>query len=158
MRRIVLWLVLLSLTGCAGMGYREDDIKVTLSSLTLLQSTLMEQRYLVTLRLQNRSQHNFEIKGLSFDVALNDKDFASGVSNRQISVPAFSEAWLDVEVGSSLFDIIRQLQVLQQYQRKAFEYEISGRVYLGDGFFSLPFKEIGVIDLGRSNRLDQGGT
>jgi len=151
MRCILLWLLLISLTGCAGMGYREGDIKVSISSLAFLQSTLMEQRYLVSLRLQNRTQNSLEIKGMSFDVELNGKEFASGVSNRQISVAPFDEAWVEVEVGSSLFDIIRQLQLLQHHQHKAFEYRISGRVYLGDGFFSIPFTETGVIDLTGSN-------
>jgi LEA14-like dessication related protein len=129
------------------MGYREGDIKVTISSLTLLEATLMEQRYLVGLRLQNRSPNRLQIGGMSFDVELNGKDFASGVSNRRLSVAPFEEASLEVEVGSSLFSMIRQLQVLQQQQRKAFDYKISGRVYLGQGLFSLPFKETGVIDL-----------
>lgn len=151
MRRILLWLLLFGLTGCAGMGYREGDIKVSISSLAFLQSTLMEQRYLVTLRLQNRTPNKLEITAMSFDVELNGKDFASGVSNQQTSVASFDEAWVEVEVGSSLFDIIRQLQLLQQHQHKPFEYKISGRVYLRDGLFSVPFTQSGVIDLVGSN-------
>jgi len=148
MRQVMLWLILISLTGCAGMGYREGDVKVTLTSLSILDSTLMEQRYLVRLRLQNRTRNPLEIEGMSFDVALNGKDFASGVSNRQIRVPAFDESILEVEVSSSLFGIIRQLQALQHNQHRSFDYELSGRAYLSGGMFSLPFKESGVIDLG----------
>ena len=148
MRSVLLWLLCISLTGCAGMGYREADVKVTLSSLALLDSTLMEQRYLVRLRLQNRSHNDLEITGMSFDLELNGKNFASGVSKQQVIVPSFEETMLELEVSSSLFDIIRQLRLLQQHQHKTFDYTISGRVYLGDGVFSMPFKETGVIDLG----------
>ena len=148
MRQIILWLLLFSLAGCAGMGYREGDIKVTISSLALLESTLMEQRYLVRLRLQNRTPDNLNISGMSFDVELNGKEFASGVNNRQINVAAFDELRIELEVTSSLFGIIRQLQLLQEHQLKAFEYSISGRVFLGNGLISLPFKESGMIDLG----------
>jgi LEA14-like dessication related protein len=148
MRRILLWIMLISLAGCAGLGYREDSVKVTLSSLQLMESTLMEQRYLVKLRLQNRSQRTLTVNGMSFDVELNGKDFASGVSNQEVSVAAFDEATVEVKVSSSLFGIIRQIQSMQNLESRAFQYEISGRVHTGNVFTSLPFKEAGVIDLG----------
>lgn len=147
MQRIFIWIVMINLMGCAGMGYREDSLKVTIASIQLLESTLMEQRYLVKLRLQNRSQRTLSINGMSFDVALNGKDFASGVSNQELSVDAFDEAILEVKVSSTLFGIIRQIHSLQNLEQDAFAYEISGRVTAGNGFYSLPFKEAGVIDL-----------
>ena len=147
MRRFLLMMLLIGLAGCAGMGHREGDVKVTLSSLQLLESTLLEQRYLFRLRLQNRSPSTLSVSGMSFDVELNGREFASGVSNQQVSVPGFGEAIVEVEVSSSLFEIIRQIQSLQQRERKAFDYQISGRVHIGNGIFSLPFKETGVIDL-----------
>lgn len=147
MRRFLLAMLLIGLAGCAGMGHREGDVKVTLSSLHLLESTLLEQRYLFTLRLQNRSQSTLTVRGMSFDVELNGREFASGVSNQQVSVPALDEAIVEVEVSSSLFEVIRQIQSLQKREHKAFDYKISGRVHIGNGPFSLPFKETGVIDL-----------
>jgi LEA14-like dessication related protein len=147
MRHIVLWLVLIGLTGCAGMGYREAEVKVNIASLQLLESTLMEQRYLVKLRLQNRSPRTLRIEGMSFDVELNSKDFASGVSNQSLAVPAYDEALVEVKVSSTLFGIIRQLQSMQQPGRDSFDYRISGRVNTVGGYFSLPFEESGVIDL-----------
>jgi LEA14-like dessication related protein len=157
MRLIILWLLWFSLTGCVGLGHREGDLKVSISSLAILESTLMEQRYLVKLRLQNRTPNSLHIKGMSFDVEFNGKEFASGVSNRQTHVAAFDEASIQVVMVSSLFDIIRQLQLLQQ-QHESFEYAISGRVYLENGPFSIPFKQVGVLELHSSGPSRRQGT
>lgn len=158
MRRFIILLLVICFSGCAGLGYREGDVKVTISGLQLLDATLLEQRYLFKLRLLNRSQRALSISGLSFDVELNGKEFASGVSNQQVSLSAFDEAMVEVKVSSSLFGIIRQLQSMQEMENKALDYKISGRVYLAAGVFSLPFEETGMIDLnlppsGRGNGI-----
>ncbi len=157
MRRILLMMLLIGLAGCAGMGHREGDVKVTISSLHLLESTLLEQRYLFKLRLQNRSQSALTVSGMSFDVELNGREFASGVSNQQVSVAAFGEALVEVRVSSSLFEIIRQIQSMQGREHKALAYKISGRVHIGNGFFNVPFKETGVIDLDMPAARRSGG-
>jgi LEA14-like dessication related protein len=147
MRVMLSGFLVIILTGCAGMGHRQGDVKVTIASLQFLESTLMEQRYLVTLRLQNRAPSALQVSGLSFDLELNGKSFASGVSNQQVSVAAFDEAMMEVKVSSTLFGIIRQFQILQEPQSRALDYQISGRVYLGNGFYNLPFQEVGELDL-----------
>ena len=71
-RRIFLLLLSAALlAGCAGMEYRKDWVKVTVTDLRILDSTLMEQRYLVRLRLQNRHNAKLPVAGMSFDLQLN---------------------------------------------------------------------------------------
>ena len=149
-QRIFLSLLAIALlAGCAGMQYRKDWVKVTVTDLRILDSTLMEQRYLVRLRLQNRHTAGLPVAGMSFDLELNDRDFASGVSSQPVTVPAFGEATVDVQLSSSLFGLIRQLQSMQELEQKPFRYRVSGRLGLIDSSVSIPFEQLGEIDLRR---------
>ena len=148
MRALIATGLLLLLAACASMRPESDRIKVTMVDVQPLESTLMEQRYLIKLRVQNRSQQALTIEGLSFDLALNGHDFASGVSNEKVTAPAFGEGLVEVKVSSTLFGVIRQIQTLQNRETQPFAYRISGSLHSPDSFFSLPFDEQGEIDLG----------
>jgi LEA14-like dessication related protein len=148
MRSLLATGLLLLLAACASMRPESDRIKVTMVDVRALESTLMEQRYLIKLRVQNRSQQALTIDGLSFDLELNGRDFASGVSNEKVTAPAFGEGLIEVKVSSTLFGVIRQIQSLQTRQEQPFQYRISGSLHSPDSLFSLPFDEQGEIDLG----------
>ncbi|MCU7843729.1 MAG: LEA type 2 family protein [Candidatus Thiodiazotropha sp. (ex Monitilora ramsayi)] len=137
----------LTLGACASLMPKSDQIKVTMIDVRPLESTIMEQRFLVKLRVQNRSRQPLSIDGMSFDLELNGKDFASGVSNNAVTVPGFGEAVIEVKVSSSLFGIIRQVRSLDKMQQRPFQYRISGTLSRTDSLFSLPFSESGEIDL-----------
>ena len=140
-------LLALLLGGCASLMPQEDRVRVTIVDIRPLEATLMEQRFLVKLRLQNRSREPLAIDGLSFDLDLNGKAFASGVSNQAVTAPGFGEALLEVKVSSTLFGVIRQIQTLQNTEPKPFEYRISGSLSSPDSLFGLGFDERGEIDL-----------
>ena len=150
------WLLLfiVFLTGCAGIAQYKDDIKVTLVNIQILDSTLLEQRYLITLRVQNRTPQQLSVQGMSFDIDLNDKAFGSGVSNQAITVEPFDDALFEVKMSSTIFGIIRQIQSLQQRENEPFKYKISGRISAMGSLISIPFDESGEIDL--TPGADQG--
>lgn len=150
LRALIPILIMSSLSACATLGDHEDRVKVTLTGMTPLESTLMEQRYLIKLRIQNRSQQPLTIDGVSFDMSLNGKAFASGVSNQNVTAQAYGEALLEVKVSSTIFGVIRQIQSIQELEGKPFRYEISGNLSTPDTFFRVPFKESGEIDLNPS--------
>ena len=144
---ILLLLFLLTLSGCASLQSQEDRIRVSIADLRPLASTFMEQRYLVKIRLQNRSKAELNIEGMSFDLDLNGRRFASGVSNQQTLIPGFSEATLEVKLSSTVFGLIRQINELQSRQDGSFEYEISGSLSTPDSLFAIPFSDKGEINL-----------
>ena len=146
-----LLLILLLATGCASLPPGGDDIKVTLVNIQPLESTLLEQRYRVTLRLQNRTPRPLAVQGMSFDIDLNHKSFGSGVSNQALEVAPFDDGLFEVKMSSTLFGILRQIQSLQQAGRQPFHYRISGRVSSPASLISIPFEEQGEIDLTPSN-------
>ena len=147
LRVLTIILIFSLLTACASMSPKEDELKVNLSSMKILESTLLEQRFAVKIRVQNRSQSRLDIKGLSFDLALNGKDFASGVSNQGLVIEPLSEAQLSVNITSTLFGLIRQVQSMQKLETEPFSYELSGTLHLGNKMFGQRFSEKGEIDL-----------
>ena len=140
-------MISLTLGACASLMPKSDQIKVTMIDVHPLESTIMEQRFLIKLRVQNRSRQPLSIDGMSFDLELNGKNFASGVSNNAVTAPGFGEAVIEVKVSSSLFGIIRQVRALEEMQQKPFQYRISGSLSPSGSLFSLPFSESGEIDL-----------
>ncbi|MEW8540334.1 MAG: LEA type 2 family protein [Candidatus Thiodiazotropha endolucinida] len=142
-----LLLLLQILSGCASLQTQEEKIRVTIADLKPLESTLMEQRYLVKIRLQNRSKEELNIDGMSFDLDLNGKRFASGVSNQVATVQGFSESILEVKLSSTVFGLIKQFGALQDRQNGTFDYQISGSLSTPDSMLSLPFNEQGEINL-----------
>lgn len=146
-RKTVYFILILFLSGCSAITTKPEQFKVNISSMQILESTLMEQRFQVKLRIMNRSNNMVNIDGMSFDIELNDKDFASGVSNEQVTIEAFSEGIVSVNVTSTIFSILRQINSLQQNKSQDFKYEISGYVYSGSSMWGIPFQETGKINL-----------
>ncbi len=149
--RIVFIILMLAATlllnACAGFRPQSDSIRVNLSSLEMLESTVFEQRFKAAIRIQNRSQSVLAVNGLSYDLALNDKDFASGVSNQKLTIEPLSEGVITVNLTSTLFSLIRQIKPMQELESKPFSYDLYGNIYTDNAFFGISFSENGEIDL-----------
>jgi LEA14-like dessication related protein len=143
------WLSLaLTLSGCSTLGLAPDALKVTVSNIEVVEATLLEQLYRVTLRIQNRSDQSVTLSGGSFDLDLNGREFGSGVTDQAVTIPPFSDAQVEVRMVSTVFGIVRLVQGLQTSQGEPLSYEISGRFSTG-GLVPLSFSESGEIDLPR---------
>jgi LEA14-like dessication related protein len=143
-------MLLLQAAGCASLGVQKDSVRVTVSDIQVIEATLMEQLYRVTLRVQNRTDQLMSIDGGSFDLELNGSDFASGVSNQAIEIPAFSDAQIDVRMVSSVFGIVRLVQGFQDREGEPLTYSISGTLAT-DGLLGIGFEESGEIALPRES-------
>lgn len=95
----------------------------------------------------NRSKQTFDIDGMSFDIELNGKDFASGVSNEKIKLEPLSETVVNVTVSSTIFGILRQVNGFKTLKSEPFKYELSGSVYTSGSLFGISFLEQGEVDL-----------
>ncbi|MES9962632.1 MAG: LEA type 2 family protein [Candidatus Sedimenticola sp. 20ELBAFRAG] len=138
-------LALLILSGCAGMAESRESPRVTLVGIKMVSVEIFEQRYGLMLRIQNPNPDALVITGMSFKVEINDQDFASGVSDNGVTVEGFGEATLDVEVVSSLFDVVEQLRALEKRQGQPLVYRIHGKIRHAGSPFSIPFERKGRI-------------
>ena len=82
-----------------------------------------------------------------FGKSLNDKDFASGVTNQAISIAPLSEGVISIKLTSTLFSLIRQMKSMQELENKPFSYELYGKVFTKKDLFAPVFSEKGEIDL-----------
>jgi hypothetical protein len=78
----------LLLAACAGWPEGAQSPTVTLTDIRPLEFGLLEQRYLIRLRIQNPNAFDLPINGLSYQLEINDQPFARGVSNRLLNVPS----------------------------------------------------------------------
>lgn len=136
----------LLLSACSTLGISSNSVKVTVSNIEIIEATLMEQLYRVTLRIQNRSDKPLPITGGSFDLELNGRDFGSGVTNQAATIDPFSDAQIDVRMVSTVFGIVRLIQGLQDRRGEPLSYEISGYLSTG-GLVGVPFSDSGEIEL-----------
>ncbi len=147
LRSIGVALLLVMVAGCASLSRSHDAVRVTVSDIRVLESTLLEQLYEVTLRIQNRQDQEITIRGGSFDLEINGKDFGSGVTDNQVTVAAYSDAKIDVRMVSTLFGMLRLISSLQDRDGEALEYEISGRFSVEGRFGGIGFHEDGEVEL-----------
>lgn len=139
--------VLVLLSGCAGLEKQPDRIRVTVSDIQLVESTLFEQLYRVGLRIQNRGEKPIAITGGSFDLTINGKDLGSGVTDQAVTIPAYSDARADVRMVSTAFGMMRVILSMQERGGPSVEYEISGRFSLEGALGGVSYSETGEISL-----------
>jgi LEA14-like dessication related protein len=138
--------VLSSVAGCAGFGGYRDAPRVSLVSIKPLELGLLEQRYRLVLRILNPNSIDLPLAGLSYSLEVNEREFAYGVSRQAVTIPALGEAVLEVDVISSLLDVLQQAQQLGAGQPAALDYRLSGKINLANSALRLPFDYSGRLD------------
>lgn len=145
--RLAVLLAILVVAGCASItSLQAPDVQVT--SLQLLESAQgsLEQRFAVGLRLTNPNNRALAVDGLDFELELNDRRLARGVTNRAFELPRLGEAETSVIVTTSVFDLLRQAVELGSRRETPMDYRLRGRLHLGSGFVrSVPFDHSGTL-------------
>lgn len=145
-------LILVSLTSCATLTSSFEPPTVSLADINLKELGLFEQRFVLRLRLQNPNSITLPIAGMRYDLAINDHDFARGVSEQVVNIPAFGETMLDVDVTSNLQNVLDQLLPKKNSTEKI-QYQLRGHVGVLNRSLKLPFDYKGNIDLSRLTKL-----
>lgn len=145
-RLLLVLCALLALSGCAGLSTR-DPVRVNLVGLEPLQGEGFELRFALKLRVQNPNDHPIDYDGLALQLDVNDRTFATGVSDARGSVPRFGEAVVSVPVTVSALSAFRQaLELGSGAGLDRLPYTLSGK--LGGGPFGVQrFSERGTLSL-----------
>ncbi len=136
------------------MSAYSETPRVSLNDIKPLDMTLFEQRYMLKLRVQNPNEVDLAIRGMSYTVYINDRKFADGVSQQVVTVPAFGEQVVEVEVVSNLLRIIEQFSNRDKESRGKLNWRINGGLSLENRLGRLPFEYSGELDL---TPQDRGG-
>ena len=131
-------------SGCASLFWMGEQPRIDIVNLTPKEMRLLEQTFLMELRIQNPTDADLEVNGLSFELEINGQPFARGVSNQGVKVERLSTKLVQVEAYTGLTDILRQLSEARKGSyASGFTYRLKGSVHTGAPSFRLPFDETG---------------
>ncbi|WP_109482675.1 LEA type 2 family protein [Paraburkholderia sp. C35] len=153
-RLLAFAVTLLSLGGCAGM-FGSDPLRVNVAGIEPLQGQGMEMRFMLKLRVQNPNESPIDYNGVSVDLEVNGKPFASGVSDQSGTVPRFGEAVIGVPLTVPAFAAVRQaFAFADTAQTGRLPYVLRGRLaggitggsrFIDQGTLSLPTSDFGGL-------------
>ncbi|SIT43306.1 Water stress/hypersensitive response domain-containing protein [Paraburkholderia piptadeniae] len=146
--RVVFFVVaMLSVAGCAGM-FGHDPLRVNVAGIEPLAGQGMELRFNLKLRVQNPNDTPIGYNGVSVELDLNGKPFASGVSDEAGTVPRFGETVISVPLTVPAFAAVRQaFAFADSAQTGNLPYVLRGRLaggiaggtrFIDQGTLSLP--------------------
>jgi LEA14-like dessication related protein len=130
--------------GCAILPGPIEPPRLSIASLDVAGGGLFEQDYRITVRIQNPNPFALPVEGMEYALDINGRRFASGVSNRAVTVPRLGSALAEVRAVSTLFSLLRQLDEFRQPGLPGLNYRLSGRIYLADGS-RMPFDYRGEV-------------
>lgn len=132
--------------GCASLQGREP-IEVIVAGVEPLQGEGLELRMLVKLRIQNPNDVPLDYNGVSVQMDVQGRRFATGVSDAAGSVPRFGETIVKVPVSISVLRIARQaVGIMTDEYRGKLAYEMTGKL-AGPTFYGVHFKSNGELRL-----------
>lgn len=153
------WMAILAallVAACSSMPKDFEAPRVHIADMAPKEMTLFEQRFDVKLRIQNANEADLSINGLRFEIELNDREFANGMSGQRVTVPRFGSELVDVEVFTTLASFLRQVQDLNTGAGQKVRYRLKGTAFVeSPGTFKAPFDEQGEIELNLGARVDK---
>ena len=146
-RCLSLVVILSSLVGCASMRHGMESPRINISNVTPREVTFFEQVFDLELRIQNPNDSPLEISGLAFDLELNDRRFATGVSKQSLFVDRLSSGVIRVEALTTLWGFIQQVAEYQRTKAPRVAYRLKGNLFVSSPSFKLPFDDRGEIQI-----------
>ena len=126
--RLLLVLAMLALAGCTTLS-QQDPLQVTVAGIEPLEGEGLEMRLLVKLRIQNPNDTPVVFNGAYVKLEVQDRTFATGVSDETGSVPRFGEAIVSVPVIVSVLRMARQVMgVMDGKPVDQIRYSMSGKL------------------------------
>ncbi len=147
----LLFLAPLFLGGCAGIRGPVERPRVSVSDIRLREVKALETVFLVELRVMNPNDFPLDIRGISCDLKIDGRHFATGLSGEHHRIPAFGSAVVPVPLYASMVDMVSSvLQALQggeSFSGREISYSLSGKVRLGGGVReqTVPFEASGTL-------------
>lgn len=129
--RLVLLGFILSLAGCAG-GFDSDvhDPQIRLLRVETVSARLMQQRFILHLRIDNPNDSVLQVRGLTYAVRLDDLLLAEGEYGQWFRVDANGRRTVKVEVRTNLWQHARPLAKMLR-KHAPLHYRLEGTLRTG---------------------------
>lgn len=145
LRRMLVGLAALGIAACGTVPYDARPPKVSVAEVNFKSLGIFEQRFDVGLRVRNPNDFDLKIEAIEFDLEVNDRPFAHGLSRTSTLVTATSSTVVRVEAVTQSRDLVHQLRTLPgDMLRQGVPYRIKGRVKTDRASRWIPFEHAGV--------------
>jgi len=153
--RVIFSLVFIALYlfGCAGLGKRLEPPRISLANIQPQEMAGLEAVFQLQIRVFNTNEVALEVKGIECDLDLNGQNFATGVSNTAVKIPAYGTEIVAVVIYSSVINMFKGIYGLQKAEDLS--YRLKGKLRLaggGPGLSVLPFQSEGKVSLNELTR------
>ena len=146
MQRLFVLLLTLGLAACSGLPYHAKPPKVSVADVDIKSLGIFEQHFDVGLRVSNPNDFDLKIEALEFELELNGRPFAKGLSRVSALIPAISSTVLRVDAVTQSRNLIQQIKTLPaETLKQGVPYRVSGRVKTDQSSRWLPFDHAGVV-------------
>lgn len=133
------------LTACAGLPFNAQAPRVSVADVGIKSLGMLEQKLDLGLRVANPNDFDLKIEALDFELEVNGRPFATGLSRVVTLVPAASTSVLRVDAFLQSKNLIRQIRTLPGDTLKVgVPYRIKGRVKIDGVSNWLPFDHTGT--------------
>lgn len=146
MRFVLILFFSLGLAACSGLPWNAIAPTVRVTDVAIKSLGLLEQRLDVGLRISNPNDFDLTIEALEFELDVNGRPFASGLSRKLTLIPAVASAMLRVDAFLQSKDLIQQFKNLSPDGLKAgVAYRLKGRFKTDRSSRWQPFDHTGVV-------------
>lgn len=151
----ILATVTLLLSGCGALSPSFMKPQVSLADIQVHEAKTLETAFLIQLRVSNPNDDPLDIQGISCEVELDGRRFATGLQGEPQTIPAYGSALVPVQVYASVLDMFSSVINMIQHagepdaQIRALNYRLVGRIRLNEGGFfrNVPFESEGELKL-----------
>jgi LEA14-like dessication related protein len=146
---VLIFVVLLSVAqlGCSSAGNDLAVPIITVENLESLPPSAGQQRFRVTLGIDNPNTEPLPITSLQFTLRLADQGILDG-RIAPVTIPALDRESVALEVGSEIISSVSRLRSFTQGPNNALPYELFGRLTLGRSQIApIPFTHRGEVPL-----------
>ena len=109
---------------------------------------LLQQHFLVHLRVTNPNSRSIPIEGVSYVVSIDGDEVARGETTQAVTVPARGAADVDLPLTTTLQTGVAKILGMLAQGTDGFEYRVVGTAHTGVTFFrTIPFDQRGSVRL-----------
>ncbi|CAD5109220.1 LEA type 2 family protein [Zestomonas carbonaria] len=123
--------LILGLAGCSSLSSGFKDPDVHLIEVEVVRAKLLEQRFVLRFRIDNPNPASLSVRGLSYNLYLNEMKLADGESNARFTVPAKGHLVFEVPVRTNLWRHVKPIVKLLETPEQPIRYRLQGEVKTG---------------------------
>jgi len=123
-------ILLLLLTGCQSKEiFKEPQLRLV--NIEVEQLKLLEQKFILHLKVDNPNSLPFALHRLSYQLWLNNTELGSGQLDKRLSIPANDSRILQVPLHTNIWQHIKPLSAALKNPQNPLQYRLEGKIKTG---------------------------